>query len=156
VAFGWTDASVADLVIHLGDAEVFHLGFFGNFVAGSTLEGRAAYLDTLKEAGVDGLALSFADLQGRGEAVWGDLLALAESRDLRVFTWTVNEAETMADLMSLSATREIDGVLVTGRLAGIITDDPATALALVSSVPEPGTWAMFLLGGAVLLARRRR
>ncbi|MBC7205012.1 MAG: PEP-CTERM sorting domain-containing protein [Methyloversatilis sp.] len=156
VAFGWTDASVADLVSHLGDAEVFHLGFFGNFVAGSTLEGRAAYLDTLKAAGVDGLALSFADLQGRGEAVWGDLLALAESRDLRVFTWTVNEAETMADLMSLSATREIDGVRVTGRLAGIITDDPATALALVSSVPEPGTWAMFLLGGAVLLARRRR
>ncbi|WP_018410038.1 glycerophosphodiester phosphodiesterase family protein [Methyloversatilis thermotolerans] len=156
VAFGWSDASVADLVTHLDGAEVFHLGFFSTFVARGSLDARGDYLDALKAAGVDGLALSFADLLSQGEPLWGDLLALAESRELRVFTWTVNEAETMADLMSMSATRVIDGKTVVGRLSGIITDDPATALALVSSVPEPGSWAMFLLGGAVLLMRRRR
>lgn len=156
VAFGWSDASVADLVSHLDGAEVFHLGFFSTFVSRGTLGARAGYLDQLKGAGVDGLALSYADLLSQGEPLWGDLLALAASRDLRVFTWTVNEAETMADLMSMSAIREIDGKVVTGRLSGIITDDPATALALVSSVPEPGSWAMGLLGGAVLLLRRRK
>jgi glycerophosphoryl diester phosphodiesterase len=155
VAFGWNNAAVADLVTHLGDAEVFHLGFFGGFVAAATLDGRANYLDGLKATGVDGLALSFGDLLSGGEPLWGDLLALAASRDLRVFAWTVNEAETMADLISLKAERMIDGRLVTGQLSGIITDDPATALALVSSVPEAQTWMMFLAGGVLLMLRRR-
>lgn len=154
VAFGWNDTMVADLVAHLGQAEVFHLGFFGNFVGAATLEGRGLYLDGLVAQGVDGLALSFADLLSGGEPLWGDLLALATSRGLRIFTWTVNDAETMADLISMSATRVIDGQAVVGRLSGIITDDPGTAMALVSSVPEPETWAMFLIGGAMLLARR--
>ncbi len=61
----------------------------------------------------------------------------------------------MADLISLKARRMIDGRLVEGQLAGVITDDPGTALGLVSSVPEPQTWALFFLGGALLLLRRR-
>ena len=86
----------------------------------------------------------------------GDLLSAAEATGLRVFTWTVNGSEAMADLMSLQSTRLIDGQWVEGRLSGIITDDPATALALVSSVPEPQSWALLLLGGCALLLRRRR
>jgi hypothetical protein len=62
VAFGWSDASVADLVANLGSAQVFHLGFFGSFVAAGTLQARGAYLDQLKGQGVDGLALSFAEI----------------------------------------------------------------------------------------------
>lgn len=158
VAFGWNDAAVNNLVAHLGAAEVFDLGFFGRFVAAGTLDARGDFLDGLKARGVDGLALSFADLLSGGEPLWGDLLALANSRDLRVFTWTVNEAETMADLISLKAARLIDGRLVEGQLAGVITDDPGTALGLVSAVPEPGGWAL-MAGGLVLLvgvARRKR
>lgn len=156
VAFGWNDTAVDNLVAHLGAAEVFHLGFFGGFVAAGSLDARLDYLSALQSRGVDGLALSFADLLSGGEPLWGDLLAGAESRGLRVFTWTVNEAEAMADLMSLQSVRLIDGQWVTGRLSGLITDDPATALALVSSVPEPGSWALLLLGGSALLMRCRR
>ncbi len=86
VAFGWNDAAVNNLVGHLGAAEVFDLGFFGRFVAAGTLDARGAFLDGLKARGVDGLALSFADLLSGGEPLWGDLLALAGSRHLRVFT----------------------------------------------------------------------
>jgi glycerophosphoryl diester phosphodiesterase len=156
VAFGWNDTAVADLVSHLGEAEVFHLGFFGSFASAGSFEARMDVLDSLKLAGVDGLALSFADLLSGGEPLWGDLLAIAADRQLRVFTWTVDEAETMADLISLRAERQIDGRLVVGQLSGIITDDPATAVALVSAVPEPETWAMMLVGTLVMLVRRRR
>lgn len=156
VAFGWNDASVDDLVAHLGAADVFHLGFFGGFVAAGSLDARLGYLSALHGRGVDGLALSFADLLSGGEPLWGDLLSAAESTGLRVFTWTVNESEAMADLMSLQSARLIGGQWVEGRLSGIITDDPATALALVSSVPEPQSWALLLLGGCALLLRRRR
>lgn len=156
VAFGWNDAAVADLVGHLGQAEVFHLGFFGGFKAASGLEARGAFLDGLVSRGVDGLALSFADLLSGGEPLWGDLLSLASSRDLRVFVWTVNEAETMADLISLKSSRMINGQWVEGQISGLISDDPATALALISAVPEPQTWALFGAGlGLLLLARRR-
>lgn len=157
VAFGWDDATVNNLVAHLGAAQVFHLGFFGSFKAASGLEARGAFLDGLVRQGVDGLALSFADLLSGGEPLWGDLLTLAHSRGLRVYTWTVDEAETMADLISMKATRWIDGRLVEGQLDGLITDDPATALALISSVPEPQSWALFACGaGALALLRRRR
>jgi glycerophosphoryl diester phosphodiesterase len=156
VAFGWNDTAVADLVANLGEAEVFHLGFFSGFVNAGDLSERSSFLDGLKSAGVDGLALSFADLLSGGEPLWGDLLALAADKQMRVFTWTVDEAETMADLISMRAEREIDGRLVVGQLSGIITDDPATAIALVSAVPEPETWAMMLIGGIMMLVRRRR
>lgn len=157
VAFGWNDAAVNNLVAHLdARAEVFDLGFFSRFVAAGTLAARGAFLDGLKARGVDGVALAFSDLLGGGEPLWGDLLALTEDRGLRVFTWTVNDAETMADLASLVATRVIDGRTVVGRLDGLITDDPGTAMGLVSSVPEPQTWALFSLGGLALLLRRRR
>lgn len=156
VAFGWNDTAVADLVAHLGEAEVFHLGFFSGFVAAGDLDNRGAFLDGLKSTGVDGLALSFADLLSGGEPLWGDLLALAKDREMRVFTWTVDEAETMADLISLRGERMIDGQWVVGQLSGIITDDPATAIGLVSAVPEPETWAMMLVGSLMLVVRRRR
>lgn len=155
VAFGWTDAAVNNLVAHLGQAQVFDLGFFSRFVAAGTLAARGAFLDGLKARGVDGVAMAFSDLLGGGEPLWGDLLALTEVRGLRVFTWTVNDAETMADLASLVATRVIDGREVVGRLDGLITDDPGTAMGLVSSVPEPQTWSLFALGGLALLLRRR-
>lgn len=155
VAFGWTDAAVNNLVAHLGEAQVFDLGFFSRFVAAGTLAARGAFLDGLKARGVDGVALAFSDLLGGGEPLWGDLLALTEVRGLRVFTWTVNDAETMADLASLVATRVIDGREVVGRLDGLITDDPGTAMGLVSSVPEPQTWALFAAGALALLLRRR-
>ncbi len=156
VAFGWNDAAVADLVGHLGEAEVFHLGFFGGFKAAGGLEARGAFLDGLVDRGVDGLALSFADLLSGGEPLWGDLLSLAASRDLRVFVWTVNEAETMADLISLKSRRLIGGQWVEGQIAGLISDDPATALALISAVPEPQSWALFAAGLGLLVLLRRR
>lgn len=156
VAFGWNDAAVDNLVSHLGEAQVFHLGFFGAFRNASGLDGRGSVLDGLVARGVDGLALSFADLLSGGEPLWGDLLALAASRGLRVYAWTVNEAETLADLASLQATRMIQGQAVSGQLSGLITDDPAMALGLVSAVPEPQSWALMLAGGALLLLSRRR
>lgn len=155
VAFAWNDIAAVDLVQHLGDAEVFHLGFVGGFRAAQGLEARGTFLDGLVARGIDGLALSFTELLNGGEPFWGDLLALANSRGLRVFAWTVNEAETMADLISLKSQRLINGRLVEGQLSGIITDDPGTALALVSSVPEPAT-VVLMMGGLLGIQLRRR
>jgi len=155
VAFAWNDTAAADLVQHLGEAEVFHLGFVGGFRAAQGLDARGAFLDGLVARGIDGVALSFTDLLNGGEPFWGDLLSLANSRGLRVFAWTVNEAETMADLINLKSQRMINGKVVDGQLSGIITDDPGTALALVSSVPEPTT-VVLMMGGLLGLHLRRR
>ncbi|WP_119421894.1 glycerophosphodiester phosphodiesterase family protein [Desertibaculum subflavum] len=160
IAFGWNDVSVADLAGNLPDASsIFHIGFWGTFAGLADTAARDGYLDTLVALGVDGLVLDFYAMVGANAAIQEDLLILAALKDLDLFAYTVNDPVDMADLMSLRFERMVDGKLIVGQFAGIITDDPETALRVLgrdAEVPEPDALPILAAGGLLVGRLRRR